>query len=93
MTAAASVFSNHGPPPPIVDRIGRIAPRAVFLIYADPGSGGEATRQQRYYAAAGPPREIWLVPGSEHTGGLEASPAEYERRVVRFFASALLQGG
>jgi uncharacterized protein len=27
MTAALTVFSNHGPPPPIVDRIGRIAPR------------------------------------------------------------------
>ena len=30
---ATSVFSNHGPPPPIVDQIGRIAPRSVFLIY------------------------------------------------------------
>ena len=53
MTAALTVFSNHGPPPPIVDRIGRIAPGAVFLIYADPGLGGENTRQPKYYAAAG----------------------------------------
>jgi len=34
MTAALTVFSNHGPPPPIVDRIGRIAPHAVFLLEA-----------------------------------------------------------
>ena len=46
MTAATTVFSNHGPPPPIADRIGRIAPRSVFLIYADPGMGGESTRQR-----------------------------------------------
>ena len=88
---ATAVFSNQRPPPPIVDRIGDIAPRSVFLIWADPGSGGENIRQPKYYAAAGRPKEIWKVPGSAHTGGLEAQPAEYERRVVAFFDRALLQ--
>jgi dienelactone hydrolase len=92
MTAATTVFSNHGPPPPIVDRIGRIAPRSVFLIYADPGMGGENTRQPKYYAAAGPPKAIWKVPGSTHTGGIDARPKEYEQRVVSFFDRALLPG-
>ena len=92
MTAATSVFSNQGPPPATVDRIGQIAPSAVFLIYADPGSGGENTRQPEYYAAAGEPKELWLVPGSEHTGGLKADPREYERRVVAFLDRALLEG-
>jgi pimeloyl-ACP methyl ester carboxylesterase len=91
MTAAATVFSNHGPPPPIVDRIGQIAPRAVFLIYAQPGMGGETTRQPRYYAAAGQPRAIWKVPGSAHTGGINARPIEYEHRVIAFFDRALLE--
>jgi len=91
ITAATTVFSNHGPPPPIVDRIGRIAPRSVLLIYADPGSGGESTRQTKYYAAAREPKAIWKVPGSEHTGGIDARPAEYERRVVAFFDHALLE--
>jgi uncharacterized protein len=90
MTAATTVFSNHGPPPPIVDRIGRIAPRAVMLIYAEPGEGGESTRQARYYAAAGAPKMIWKVPGSKHTGGIDARPREYERRVVAFFDRTLL---
>jgi hypothetical protein len=90
MTAALTVFSNHGPPPAIVDRIGRIAPRAVFLIYADPGLGGENTRQPKYYAAAGEPKAIWKVPGSRHTGGIDARPAEYEQRVIAFFDGALL---
>jgi hypothetical protein len=53
MTAALTVFSNHGPPPPIVNRIGRIAPRSLFLIYAENGIGGENVRQPKYYSAAG----------------------------------------
>jgi fermentation-respiration switch protein FrsA (DUF1100 family) len=93
LSAATTMFSNHGPPPTIVDRIGRIAPRAVFLIYADPGMGGEATRQPRYFEAAGQPKAIWKVPGSAHTGGIDARPAEYERRVVAFFDRALLKRG
>jgi uncharacterized protein len=90
MTAATTVFGNTGPQPPIVDRIGLIAPRAVFLIYAVPGIGGEDYRQPLYYDAAGEPKRIWRVPGSGHTGGLEAQPAEYERRVIAFFDEALL---
>src|ERR671911_303259 len=90
LSAATTVFSNHGPPPAIVDRIGRVAPRAVFLIYADPGMGGESTRQPGYFDAAGEPKAIWQVPGSKHTGGIDARPAEYERRVTAFFDHALL---
>ena len=91
MTAALTVFSNHGPPPPIVNRIGRIAPRSVFLIYAEHGIGGEDVRQPKYYAAAGEAKAIWRVAGANHTGGIEAQPAEYEQRVIAFFDRALLQ--
>ena len=90
LTAGLTVFQNHRPPPPIVDRIGLIAPRPVFLIYADPGMGAENTRQPLYYAAAGKPKQLWNVPGSKHTGGLDARPAEYERRVVDFLDRSLL---
>ena len=91
MTAAMTIFQNHSPPPPLVDRIELIAPRPVFLIYAVPGMGGEAVRQPKYFAAAGEPKQIWRVPGSDHTGGLDAQPAEYERRVTAFFDDALLR--
>src|SRR5918992_1482987 len=59
-----------------------------YMIYADPGIGGESTRQPQYYAAAGEPKAIWKVPGSKHTGGIDARPAEYERRGVAFFDHA-----
>ena len=90
MRAAATVFSNHRPPPRIVDRIGEISPRAVFLIYAVPGMGGEDVRQPKYFAAAGRPKQIWKVPGAKHTGGIDAQPVEYERRVVAFLDRELL---
>ena len=89
LTLATTVFSNHGPPPPIADRIGLIAPRPVFLIYADPGQGGEAERQADYYAAAGQQKELWKVPGAAHTGGIDAQPREFERRVIGFLDRAL----
>jgi len=90
MRSAATVFANHAPPPRIIDRIGRIAPRSVFLIYTEPGMGGEDVRQPKYFAAAGEPKSIWKVPGAEHTGGIDVRPAEYERRVVEFLDGALL---
>jgi uncharacterized protein len=90
MTASMTVFQNDGPPSPIEQRIGRIAPRPVFLIYADPGMGGESDLQPTFFAAAGKPKELWKVPGAEHTGGLDAQPAEYERRVTGFLDRALL---
>ena len=91
MTAATTVFQNHGPHPRPEERIGLIAPRPVFLIYAVPGIGEEDTRQPQFFAAAGEPKQIWQVPGSDHTGGLEAQPAEYERRVIAFLDRSLLQ--
>ncbi len=90
LTLATSVFSNQTPPPPLVERIGQIAPRPVFLIYADPGDGGEKERQPGYYAAAGEPKQLWKVPGASHTGGIDAQPAEFERRVIAFLDEALV---
>jgi hypothetical protein len=90
LTGATAVFSNHLPPAPLVEVIGKIAPRPVFLIYATPGMGGEDVRQPKYFAAAGEPKSIWKVPGAEHTGGIEARPLEYERRVIEFYDGALL---
>ena len=45
----------------------------------------------KYFAAAGEPKSIWKVPGAKHTGGTDARPTEYERRVVGFFDQAPLE--
>jgi dienelactone hydrolase len=89
-TAGIALFSNHMPPPSLVDLTGRIAPRPTFLIYALHGTGGEEKQlNPKYYAAAGVPKQIWEIAESAHTGGIEARPVEYERRVVGFFDRAL----
>jgi Domain of unknown function (DUF5069) len=46
--------------------------------------GGDNVRRPTYYSAAGEPKSIWKVPGSKHTGGIDARPAEYERRVIAY---------
>ena len=93
VTPGVALFSNTLPPPSLEDLVGRIAPRPVFIIYAVPGQGGEAELSQTFYNAARQPKTIWRVPGAGHTGGIEAQPEAYERRVVAFFDDALLEDG
>lgn len=91
VTPAIALFSNDLPPASLEDLSPRISPTPVFFIYAVPGQGGEAELTETFYEAAREPKEIWLVPGAGHTGGIEAQPEEYERRVVGFFDEALLE--
>jgi uncharacterized protein len=88
-SAALTVLSRTPPPPSLKALVPRIAPRAVFLIYAGHGAGGEEFNPD-YYAAASGPKQIWRIPEAGHTGGFSARPGEYERRVVGFFDRALM---
>ena len=89
VTPGVALFANTLPPPSLEDLVSRIS-EPVFFIYAEPGQGGEAELTRPFYDAANEPKAIWLVPGASHTGGIEAAPAEYERRIVEFFDAALL---
>jgi fermentation-respiration switch protein FrsA (DUF1100 family) len=93
VTPAVAVFSNSLAPASLEDLSARISPTPILFIYAVPGQGGEAELTETFYAAAREPKELWLVPGAGHTGGIEARPEEYERRVVGFFDDALLERG
>ena len=88
-TLGTALFSNDLPPPSLEDLVGRISPRPLFLVHALHGQGGEELNPV-YYEAAREPKEIWEIPTGSHTGGIEAEPEEYERRVVGFFDRALL---
>jgi hypothetical protein len=83
------VFSNQSPPTDLRDLVGRIAPRPLLLIAAPTFGVGEELNRG-YVAAAGGSASLWEIPEAHHTGGIEARPAEYERRVVGFFDEALL---
>lgn len=82
-----AVFSDTRPPEHLEKLVPRIAPRPVMLIWAK--ENDTATLSRKYLEAAGPTAEGWEVPEGGHTGGLEARPAEYERRVVSFLDGAL----
>ena len=88
-TAALTVLSGIAPPASLHDVVQRIAPRPVFLIYAEHGVASEDLNKD-YYRAAGEPKRLWRVDGAGHTGGYHNDPGGYERRVVGFFDHALL---
>lgn len=88
LTAATAIFSGDPPPPSVQSVVARIAPRPLLLVYAGRGGGGEELNPD-YFDAAEKPKALWEIPEAGHVGGLEARPAEYERRVVGFFDRAL----
>ena len=88
VTAATAIFANELPPPNLRDLSRRIR-TPVFFIYAGHGQGGESLNP-KFYAAAHEPKTLWKISDAEHTGGIEARPVEYERRVVGFFDRHLL---
>lgn len=89
-SASVALFSDTLPPDDLEDLIPRIAPRPIFLINAAHDEVDD--KGPEYFAAAGEPKERWLVPKGGHTDGITAMPAEYERRVVAFLDRWLLNG-
>jgi len=87
-TLAVTVLSGDPPPASLVDLAPRIAPRPLMLIGAGHDNGGEDL-QPHYYAAAQQPKSYWKIPEAGHTGGFEARPREYARRVIAFFDEGL----
>jgi uncharacterized protein len=86
--AALAVFSDSAPPAHLKTLVPRISPRPLMLIQAPNSPNGERLNDD-YYRAARAPKSTWAIPESRHTGGIEARPREYERRVVGFFDAAL----
>ncbi len=65
--------------------VDKIAPRALFIIHGalDPFVAVEEARE--LYAAAGEPKEIWIVPEAGHRQADRHHPEEYRHRVLAFF--------
>lgn len=89
-TAATALFTDDLPPPDLLGLVPRIS-GATFFVYGAKGQAMERPANEAFYAAARGGKELWEVPGSGHVEGLEAQPAEYERRVVGFLDRTLLR--
>jgi pimeloyl-ACP methyl ester carboxylesterase len=73
---------------PVAD-IAAISPRAVFLIFGEKEMNDTDATDQ--LAAAGEPKQLWVVPGAGHGQYLQIAGAEYERRLIAFFDRYLLK--
>ena len=87
-TAATALFTYDLPPSDLLGLVPKIG-GATFFVYGEEGQSVEQPANEAFYAAARGTKEIWEVPGSGHMKGIEAQPAEYERRVVGFFDRTL----
>ncbi len=68
-----------------IDAIGKIAPRPVLIIHGASDTLTPSSHAHALYAAAGEPRQLWVVPGLEHCGAYFADRPGYCRRVTGFF--------
>jgi dienelactone hydrolase len=93
-TAGAALNTSNLPPADLRSLVSKIpASTATFFVYGEKGQPEEMPANEGFYDKAKGYKEIWEVPGSGHMKGIEAQPAEYERRVVGFFDKTLLGEG
>jgi alpha-beta hydrolase superfamily lysophospholipase len=66
-----------------------VATRAfpVLLICDEKDEALPCRHTERIYAAAIGPKQFWKVPGAFHTAALGFQPAEFQRRVLDFYAN------
>jgi uncharacterized protein len=72
------------------DVIGAISPRAVFIVGGDLDHAVPKYMAQQLFAAAGSPKELWIVPGAHHGDYALVAPQEYRTRLTNFFRRTLL---
>jgi pimeloyl-ACP methyl ester carboxylesterase len=84
-TGTAALLSAASPPLPLQDAVQRMSPRLVLLIAA----GEEIGVVQRVQAAAPSSVQVWALPHSTHTRGLDDQPDEWTARVGSFLDATL----
>jgi len=102
--AALLIFGNYAldwayelklgidPPAPMIEVIGKIAPRPIMLVGGGQpanllGSEGD-TMVPRYAHYAGANAQTWVIPEATHCDGPARRPEEYAERMVEFFDAA-----
>jgi len=72
-----------------VDAVARLAPRPVLLIHGGSDESVAVDHAYSLHAAAGEPKELWVLPGVGHVGAYFADRTAYVDRVAGFFGRAL----
>jgi pimeloyl-ACP methyl ester carboxylesterase len=71
-----------------IEEIGKIAPRPLLLIHAERDLRMTLGEMRALLAAAGEPKELWIVTGADHGEPWMVAKEEFERRLVDFFEKA-----
>lgn len=74
-----------------VDEIGKISPRAVFIIQGNADSLAAIDAAKRLYDSAGEPKLLWAEDGVPHLGMYPLEREQYAKRVIEFFNEYLLE--
>jgi uncharacterized protein len=72
-----------------VDVIGQISPRPVLIIHGERDGLIPVQNAYRLYAAAGEPKQLYILPDVSHSGFLQTAPVEYPRRILAFLDAYL----
>lgn len=71
------------------DIVGAIAPRPLLIVQGDQDTLVPEWMARQLYAAAGDPKELYLIAGAGHADYSATAAAEYGARLVDFFARSL----
>ena len=72
-----------------VDEVAHISPRAIMFVHGELDTAIPAANSRRLYAAAGEPKELYILPNAGHGGVIVIEPDDFERRVVAFLEAHL----
>jgi uncharacterized protein len=71
--------------------IGRIAPRSLLLLGGSDDPTVPPSMVRRMFAAAGEPKQLWIVRTTQHGLYQNVAAAEYRHRLIDFFSRTLLR--
>jgi uncharacterized protein len=91
-TTGTALWTSNVPPADLKSLVSKSS-AAKFFVYGEQGQPEEKPANEGFFEEATGYKELWEVPGSGHMKGIEAQPAEYERRIVGFFDRTLLGEG
>jgi fermentation-respiration switch protein FrsA (DUF1100 family) len=69
-----------------IDYVARIAPRPILIMHGTHDHVAHHRMGQRLYAAAGEPKELWLIDGADHYEAMQEMVDETHPRLLSFFA-------
>ncbi len=80
------VWPRHVSP---LHMMSHISPRAVLVINGKHDPRMPVEGAMALFEAAKPPKDLWIIEGTEHLGGFQTDPEAYLKRLLGFFDSHL----